>query len=119
PYTNVVVDEGQDLHPAQWRTLRAAVAPGPNDMFIAGDNRQRIYDNTVSFRQLGINVVGRSYPLRMNYRTTTEILTWAEQIMQGEDAGLGMDAAEPAGVTRSLLQGAPPVLYGAPDAAAE
>ncbi len=120
PYTNIVVDEGQDLHPAQWRTLRAAVAPGPNDMFIAGDNRQRIYDNTVSFRQLGINVVGRSHPLRVNYRTTTEILTWAERIMRGRGSTEpGTGAPEPPGSTHSLLRGAPPVLHGAPDAAAE
>jgi hypothetical protein len=29
PYAHVVVDEAQDLHPAQWRVLRAAVAPRP------------------------------------------------------------------------------------------
>ncbi|GAA3965783.1 AAA family ATPase [Thermobifida alba] len=120
PYTNIVVDEAQDLHPAQWRTLRAAVAPGPNDMFIAGDSRQRIYDNTVSFRQLGINVVGRSHPLRVNYRTTTEILTWAERIMRDQRAAEpGTGVPESPGSTRSLLRGSPPVLYGAPDAAAE
>lgn len=36
-YDHVVVDEAQDLHPAQWRVLRAAVAPGQNDMFMVGD----------------------------------------------------------------------------------
>ncbi|GLU47691.1 UvrD-helicase domain-containing protein [Nocardiopsis ansamitocini] len=120
PYSNVVVDEGQDLHPAQWRTLRAAVSPGRNDMFIAGDNRQRIYDNTVSFKQLGIRIVGRSYPLRVNYRTTTEILTWADQIMRGQSVHeLGTSAPEAPGSTRSLLRGNPPVLCGAADPAGE
>ncbi|TDQ46567.1 3'-5' exonuclease [Actinorugispora endophytica] len=120
PYTNVVVDEGQDLHPAQWRTLRAAVPPGPNDMFIAGDNRQRIYDNTVSFKQLGIRIIGRSYPLRVNYRTTTEILTWADRIMRGASVHeLGTAVPEAPGSTRSILRGNPPVLHGAADTAAE
>ncbi|GAA3726519.1 3'-5' exonuclease [Salinactinospora qingdaonensis] len=120
PYTNVVIDEAQDLHPAQWRTLRAAVPPGPNDLFIAGDNRQRIYDTTVSFKQLGITIVGRSYPLRVNYRTTTEILAWANEIMRGQSvAELGESAPEPAGSTRSVLQGEAPELYGAPDEATE
>ncbi|GAA3753712.1 superfamily I DNA/RNA helicase [Spinactinospora alkalitolerans] len=120
PYTNVVVDEAQDLHPVQWRTLRAAVPPGPNDMFIAGDNRQRIYDSTVSFKRLGIRIVGRSYPLRVNYRTTTEILTWANEIMRGQEVNeLGESVPEPAGSTRSVLRGDPPELYGAPDEAAE
>ncbi|NYI95728.1 superfamily I DNA/RNA helicase [Streptomonospora nanhaiensis] len=117
PYTNVVVDEAQDLHPAQWRTLRAAVPPGPNDLFIAGDNRQRIYDNTVSFKQLGIEIVGRSYPLRVNYRTTEQILTWADGILRGQPVlELGDSAAiEPGGSTRCVLSGPPPELYGAPD----
>ena len=36
-YRHILVDEAQDLHPAQWRLLRAAVAPGPDDLFIAAD----------------------------------------------------------------------------------
>ena len=60
PYRYVIIDEGQDLHPAQWRLLRAAVAEGPNDLFIVGDAHQRIYDNRVSLAKLGINVRGRS-----------------------------------------------------------
>ncbi|MFC3995217.1 UvrD-helicase domain-containing protein [Nocardiopsis sediminis] len=120
PYTNLVVDEAQDLHPAQWRTLRAAVSRGHNDMFIAGDNRQRIYDNTVSFRRLGIAVVGRSYPLRVNYRTTEEILTWADGIMRGRPVTeLGDSAPEPAGATSCVLSGPPPELHGAADEPAE
>lgn len=120
PYTNVVIDEAQDLHPAQWRTLRAAVQPGPNDLFIAGDNRQRIYDSSVSFAQLGIRIVGRSFPLRVNYRTTTEILTWAGEILRDQQVTeLGESAPEPPGLTRSLLTGRPPVLLGATDRASE
>ncbi|MFW5419954.1 AAA family ATPase [Nocardiopsis sp. CNT-189] len=116
PYTNLVVDEAQDLHPMQWRTLRAAVAHGPNDMFITGDNRQRIYDNTVSFKQLGIGVVGRSYPLRVNYRTTEEILTWADGIMRGRVPNeLGEAAPEPPGSVRCVLSGPPPEVRGAAD----
>jgi len=48
PYRHVIIDEAQDLHPAQWRLLRAAVPAGPDDMFIVGDAHQRIYDNRVS-----------------------------------------------------------------------
>ncbi|MFD0775003.1 UvrD-helicase domain-containing protein, partial [Streptomonospora algeriensis] len=121
PYSNVVVDEAQDLHPAQWRTLRAAVGRGPNDMFIAGDNRQRIYDNTVSFRQLGIEIVGRSFPLRVNYRTTEQILTWADGILRGSPViELGdSSATEPGGSIRCVLSGPKPELYGASDEPAE
>ena len=60
PYRHVIIDEAQDLHPAQWRLLRAAVPVGPDDMFIVGDAHQRIYDNHVSLARVGINVRGRS-----------------------------------------------------------
>jgi superfamily I DNA/RNA helicase len=42
---HVIIDEAQDLHLLQWRLLRAAVPPGPDDMCIVGDVHQRIYDN--------------------------------------------------------------------------
>ncbi|MGN9845089.1 UvrD-helicase domain-containing protein [Nonomuraea sp. H19] len=47
-FDHVIVDEAQDLHPAQWRVLRAAVLDGPDDLFITGDPHQRIYDSKVS-----------------------------------------------------------------------
>ena len=56
PFRHVVVDEIQDLHPAQWRLLRAAVPVGPDDLFLTGDPHQRIYGNHVSLRSVGISV---------------------------------------------------------------
>jgi superfamily I DNA/RNA helicase len=90
PYQHVIVDEAQDLHPAQWRLLRAVVAPGPDDLFIVGDPHQRIYDNHVSLASLGIAVRGRSRRLTMNYRTTQEILAWAVPLL-GKAPVTGLD----------------------------
>ncbi len=89
-YKHVIVDESQDLHPAQWRLLRAAVAPGRDDMFIAGDPHQRIYDNRVSLTSLGISIRGRSRRLTVNYRTTQEILAWAVPLL-GSAPVTGLD----------------------------
>ncbi len=110
PYDHVIVDEAQDLHPAQWRMLRAAVAKAPNDLFICGDAHQRIYDNRVTLSALGINVRGRSYRLRLNYRTTHEILVWALSLLAGQryddlDAGIETLAGY-----RSELHGPPPTV---------
>jgi superfamily I DNA/RNA helicase len=80
-YQHVIVDEAQDLHPAQWRLLRAGVAPAPDDLFIAADPHQRIYDNRVSLASLGIQVRGRSRRLTVSYRTTEEILAWAVPLL--------------------------------------
>ncbi|MFF1357390.1 UvrD-helicase domain-containing protein [Streptomyces sp. NPDC058297] len=82
-YRHIVVDEAQDLHSAQWRLLRAAAPPRPDDLFIAGDPHQRIYDSKVSLRSLGIRVVGRSTKMRKNYRSTHEILSWSTALLVG------------------------------------
>jgi superfamily I DNA/RNA helicase len=90
PYRHVIIDEAQDLHPAQWRLLRAAAPPGPDDMFIVGDVHQRIYDNHVSLAKVGVNVRGRSRRLTVNYRTTQEILALAVPAL-GKMAVTGLD----------------------------
>ena len=89
-YRHILVDEAQDLHPSQWRLLRAAVAPGPDDLFIAADPHQRIYDNRVSLASLGITVRGRSRRLSLNYRTTQQILNWAVPLL-GSEPVTGLD----------------------------
>ncbi|MFI6271434.1 UvrD-helicase domain-containing protein [Micromonospora zamorensis] len=112
-FDHVVVDEAQDLHPAQWRVLRAAVAPGPDDMFITGDPHQRIYDARVSLSALGISVAGRSSRLRINYRSTEEILAWATGLMVGSRVDdLGGEGEDSLAGYRSLLHGTRPNAQG-------
>ena len=89
-YRHILVDEAQDLHPAQWRLLRAAVAEGPDNLFIAADPHQRIYSSRASLASLRISVRGRSRKLSLNYRTTQEILAWAMPLL-GSDPVTGLD----------------------------
>ena len=112
PFRHVVIDEAQDLSPMQWRLLRALVTIGPDDMFITGDSHQRIYNNYVSLRSLGIQIAGRSSRLKINYRTTAEILAWSLGMMRGEpidDLDEGLDNL--AGC-RSEVHGEAPTLQG-------
>ncbi|WP_327730008.1 AAA family ATPase [Streptomyces sp. NBC_00487] len=119
PYRHVVIDEAQDLHPAQWRMLRALVRSGPDDLFIAGDTHQRIYGNKVSLRSLGISVTGRSTRLRINYRTTQEILAWSTELLTGRQVD-DMDGGDESLIGyRSAFHGALPHTSGAKDKAAE
>ncbi|MEW2355976.1 UvrD-helicase domain-containing protein [Spirillospora sp. NPDC029432] len=109
-YDHVIIDEAQDIHPTQWRLLRRLVAEGPDDLFIVGDPHQRIYDRHVSLAGLGINVRGRSAKLRLNYRTTQEILGWAVPLLglvpaQGLD-----DSADTLDGYRSPMHGRRPVV---------
>ncbi|NEC66300.1 UvrD-helicase domain-containing protein [Streptomyces sp. SID9727] len=119
-YRHVVVDEAQDLHPAQWRLLRAVVPARPDDLFIAGDPHQRIYDTKVSLKSLGIPVTGRSARMRKNYRSTQEILTWAMALLDGrpveqlEDGGVDTLAG-----VQSSLRGTRPTICAAADTDSE
>lgn len=95
PYRHIVVDEAQDLSPDQWRFLRAAAPMSSDDIFIAGDTHQRIYDHRVSLRDVGVNVTGRSRKLNLNYRTTAEILGWSLGLLRGatiDDMDGGLDS---------------------------
>ena len=113
PYRHVIIDEAQDLHPAQWRLLRAAVPVGPDDMFIVGDAHQRIYDNRVSLARVGINVRGRSKRLTVNYRTTQEILALAVPAL-GKASVTGLDdEADTLTGYRSPLRGRRPKVVAA------
>ncbi|MFF0783143.1 UvrD-helicase domain-containing protein [Streptomyces sp. NPDC003720] len=112
PYRHVVVDEAQDLHPAQWRFLRALAPPGPDDLFLAGDTYQRIYGNRVSLRSLGIQVVGRSHRLRINYRTTQEILAWSSSLLTGEEPDDMDGGDETLAGYRSTMHGERPTTAG-------
>lgn len=80
-YQHIIVDEAQDLHPVQWRLLRAAVRPAEDDLFLVADPHQRIWQHRVPMKNIGINIVGRTRRLTVSYRTTQEILTWAVRVL--------------------------------------
>lgn len=108
-HDHVVVDEAQDLHPTQWRVLRGAVASGSDDLFITGDPHQRIYDSKVSLGSLGISVTGRTHRLRINYRSTEEILAWSTGILSPVNVDdLGGEGSDSLAGYRSLLHGRRP-----------
>ena len=118
-YDHVIIDEAQDIHTAQWRLLRRLVAEGPDDLFIVADPHQRIYDRHVSLANLGINVRGRSTKLKLNYRTTQEILTWSVPLL-GLTPAQGLDdSADTLEGYRSPIHGRRPVVKGYPDQDAE
>ncbi|MGW5114056.1 UvrD-helicase domain-containing protein [Streptomyces noursei] len=107
-YQHVVVDEAQDLSSAHWKMLRAMVAAGDNDMFIAGDTHQRIYDRQVTLSTVGINIRGRSSKLTLSYRTTQEILDQAAKVVRAESYDDLDDGTENLKGYHSLLRGPTP-----------
>lgn len=110
-YSNVVVDEGQDLSPSAYRLIRAlAGEQHQNDIFIVGDAHQRIYRNKAVLSKCGINIRGRARKLRINYRTTEEIRKYAFSLLKGvsfDDMDENYDDGDNC---QSLTHGNPPTV---------
>lgn len=111
PYRAVVVDEAQDFHPEEWRLIRALVLPGANDLFLVGDAHQRIYGPKVSLSRCGISIQGRSSRLRINYRTTEQIRSWAMRILHGVEVDDLDEGRDDERGYRSLLSGPEPEVH--------
>jgi mRNA-degrading endonuclease RelE of RelBE toxin-antitoxin system len=81
PFDFVVVDEAQDVGVAELRFLASLGASGADGLFLAGDLGQRIFQQPFSWRSLGVDVRGRSYTLRINYRTSHQIRVQADRLL--------------------------------------
>lgn len=109
PYDYIVVDEAQDISPPQLRFLGALAQNRPNSLFFAGDLGQRIFQAPFSWKQLGVQVRGRSSTLRINYRTSHQIRQQADQLLSAviEDVDGNIEDRKN---TQSVFNGPPPKL---------
>jgi hypothetical protein len=81
PFDHVVIDEAQDLAPAELRFF-AALAPTKADgLFLSGDVGQRIFQHPFSWASLGVDVRGRSHTLKVCYRTSQQIRRAADKLL--------------------------------------
>jgi hypothetical protein len=85
-YTDILVDEVQDLSDIELRVLHA-IEQLSGQLFLVGDGAQQIYRRGQSLRSIGINVSGRGFILRKNYRNTIEITKAAARLRQAEGIG--------------------------------
>jgi mRNA-degrading endonuclease RelE of RelBE toxin-antitoxin system len=86
PFDYVVVDEAQDLSVPQLRFIAAIGGGRENALFFAGDMGQRIFQSPFSWRQLGVDIRGRSSTLRINYRTSHQIRAHADRLLDKQVA---------------------------------
>ncbi|MEO1301934.1 MAG: UvrD-helicase domain-containing protein [Myxococcota bacterium] len=111
PYRAIVVDEAQDLSAEAWRLLRA-LAPNQDDsLFITGDAHQRIYGRPITLSHFGIPIRGRSRRLKINYRTTEQVLRWSTRLLDDlsfDDMDGGQDTTTG---YRSLYRGPEPEVF--------
>lgn len=116
---HVIVDEAQDLHATHWALLRALVAEGSNDLFIAEDSHQRIYGSPIVLSRFGIKIVGRSRRLTLNYRTTAQNLHFAVGVLSGADYTDLEQGEEDTSQYRSARTGPAPELIACDNQTAE
>lgn len=85
PFEFVVIDEAQDVSISQLKFLAAiSTSQGqvrPNSLFFAGDLGQRIFQQPFSWKSLGVDIRGRSRTLHINYRTSHQIRSQADQLL--------------------------------------
>ena len=115
PFTHVVIDEAQDLSVAQARFLAAVGAAGETDaLFFTGDLGQRIFHLPFSWARLGLDVRGRAKVLKVCYRTSHQIRSTADRLLDPEITDLDGIAESRRG-TVSVFDGPEPLVRQFPD----
>ena len=110
-YNHVLVDEAQDFSLEALRLIRALspIAEGtPDPLCLAGDGHQRIYRSRFPLSRAGIDVRGRSRRLKLNYRTSEQIRTYAQAILQGVEIDDFEGGAAKTLADRSVFKGPKP-----------
>lgn len=81
PFDHIILDEAQDLAPAELRFFAALALTGPDALLLAGDVGQRIFQHPYSWSSLGVEVRGRSHTLKVCYRTSQQIRQAADHLL--------------------------------------
>lgn len=106
-YQAILVDEGQDFTDDWYRILLQALDPETKSLFIALDASQSIYKRKVAWRSIGIEIVGRTRVLLVNYRNTRPILEAAYGVIREIDATYGVDTPDEFVVPDQALRDGP------------
>lgn len=80
-FDHVIIDEAQDLAPAELRFFASLAPAKPDGLFLSGDIGQRIFQHPYSWMSLGVDVRGRSHTLKVCYRTSQQIRRAADRLL--------------------------------------
>ena len=116
-FQHIVVDEAQDLGVAELRFIQSLAGQNKDGLFFAGDLGQRIFRSPFSWKSQGVEIRGRSFTLKINYRTTEPIRRQADRLLPAAVKDIDGNEEDRRGVV-SLFDGVPP-LVARFDAAAE
>lgn len=84
-YDAILVDEGQDFSDDMYSVITSLLNKKTNNLTIALDERQTIYMNRQSWKELGIQAKGRVHRISNIYRNTEEIANFAKRFKGLQD----------------------------------
>lgn len=106
-FDSVIIDEAQDLSPIKFKAIQALIKQKKNNMLILSDQNQRIFKLSSWRREVNLDIIGRTYYLNLNYRTTKQIREYADHQFANTQMQL-----QHIREYKSLLIGSPPEVIG-------
>jgi hypothetical protein len=108
-YDAILIDEAQDFAPSWIAVVNKLLKPD-GALFMCDDPAQSLF-RAFSWRQKGVEVVGRTRLLRVPFRCTKEITLAAHSLLNGDSLlGHSEDITEPDLSSYELASGSPPSL---------
>lgn len=81
-YAAILIDEGHDFEPEWFQLVVQMIDPETNSLLLLYDDAQSIYGKEkkrdFSWASVGVKASGRTTILKVNYRNTVELLTFAQ-----------------------------------------
>ena len=93
-YDAILVDEGQDLNDSMYKVITSLLNPQTNNLTIALDDNQNIYERQSSWKAVGVQARGRIHKISYVYRNTKEITTFTSRFL-GKECPLAMTTPRP------------------------
>ena len=114
PYDAIIIDEAQDLEPIKLEVLSLSTKSETNNLYILSDVNQRVFRLNSWKKDSKINIVGRTYYLSVNYRTTKQISDYARNQFENSEIITAHIRDY-----KSIMNGEPPIVMGFPDLKSE
>jgi len=77
-YHQIIIDEAQFFSPSWFELVKSSIKDG-GQLYMCADPNQGFLKSRLSWKSLGISVIGRTKKLRKSYRTTRRILEAANK----------------------------------------
>jgi superfamily I DNA/RNA helicase len=111
-YQAILIDEAQDFYDEWFQALVEVLDPTTNSLFFVYDNAQSVYGeshrrkSTWTWKNLGIDVKGRSSILDVNYRNSPEILefSWKRMGWKSQTKKVVLRSIKSLNLSRNLLE---------------